>query len=282
MLRIAVVLLLPMTACFSPEVCDGDEAPQPSPSLARGDAGFLPYGHAHNDYEQARPLEDAIAAGLHSVEADVWFRDQQVVVSHDAFSTKGRLDELYLNPIGERMAANNGNVTADGLPFTLWIDLKEGSDELVGAIYALLDGRAGLSTYGQVTTAAAMTVVLTGDQGGKEKLSRFGDGIRPYTRDSNEFSLVEQEDAIDGSHPTRYALDYGRYLGWNGDGDVDAEQKRRLGCLITHAHRDGRQVRFYNVPEQPSVWQFLLDGGVDLIGADDLDALGGFLRGLTQ
>jgi hypothetical protein len=281
MKRCAMVMILFSGMACQPEVCDGDEAPQPSPSVARGDAGFLPYGHAHNDYEHDNPLEDAIAAGLHSVEADVWWREGQVVVSHDAFSSKGRFDDLYLNPLSERIAANNGNVTSDGLPFTLWVDLKDGSDELANALYGLLDGRAGLSLFGATTTTRNLTVVLTGDQAGKDKLSRFGNGQRPFTRDSNDFSLAETTTANDGSSPTMYALDYGRYLGWGGDGDVEEQQRRRLGCLITHAHRDAKQVRFYNVPERPAVWQFLLDGGVDFIGADDITALADYLRGLA-
>jgi hypothetical protein len=265
--------------CFAPEVCEGDEAPVPSPSVARGDAGFLPYAHAHNDYEHERPLEDAIAAGFHSVEVDVWYRDQQIVVSHDAFSSKGRLDELYLIPLQEKLTANGGFVTPDGLPFTLWIDMKEGSEELVNALSTSLLTLSNTTKYGASVTPGGLNIILTGDANGKQQMVRVGDGERPFTRDSNEFQREPEAAPNDGSGVTAYALDYGRYLSFAGDGEPDAEVTRRLGCLITHAHRDGKPVRFYNVPEVERVWQFLLDGGTDWIGADNLEALSTYLRG---
>jgi hypothetical protein len=36
-------------------------------------------------------------------------------------------------------------------------------------------------------------------------------------------------------------------------------------------------LRFWNTPDLPVVWRLLRESGVDLIGADDLDALRRFL-----
>jgi len=60
--------------------------------------------HAHNDYEHARPLLDALDRGFCSVEADVWLVDGQLLVAHDRGKAKpGRtLQALYLDPLRAR------------------------------------------------------------------------------------------------------------------------------------------------------------------------------------
>ena len=41
-------------------------------AVVRAAAPAGPVAHAHNDYEHARPLHDALARGFGSVEADIW------------------------------------------------------------------------------------------------------------------------------------------------------------------------------------------------------------------
>ena len=49
------------------------------------------YTHAHNDYQHDRPLHDALAARVHSVEADVWFSGGRFEVSHLGLLSKGTI-----------------------------------------------------------------------------------------------------------------------------------------------------------------------------------------------
>jgi hypothetical protein len=50
-----------------------------------------------------------------------------------------------------------------------------------------------------------------------------------------------------------------------------------VGLAAAKAHAEGRRLRFWNTPDLPVVWRILVGSGVDLIGADDLDALRRFL-----
>src|SRR5437868_14769766 len=72
----------------------------------------LPQAHAHNDYEHARPLFDALDHGFCSVEADIWLVDGQLLIGHDRKDLKpGRtLESLYLDPLRERTKTNGGRV----------------------------------------------------------------------------------------------------------------------------------------------------------------------------
>ena len=68
---------------------------------------LLPRAHAHNDYEHARPLAEALERGFGSVEADVWLVDGALLVAHDRKDVKPArtLAALYLEPLRERGAA---------------------------------------------------------------------------------------------------------------------------------------------------------------------------------
>jgi hypothetical protein len=57
--------------------------------------------HSHNDYWRTRPLIEAIAAGCPSVEADVWYKDDDLYVGHREFELRANrtLRSLYIDPL---------------------------------------------------------------------------------------------------------------------------------------------------------------------------------------
>ena len=61
----------------------------------------LTRAHSHNDYEQRRPLAEALSRGFWSVEADVWLHQGQLLVAHDFIDVlpEKTLQSLYLNPL---------------------------------------------------------------------------------------------------------------------------------------------------------------------------------------
>lgn len=77
----------------------------------------LPNAHAHNDYEHARPLLDALDHGFCSVEADIYLVDGALLVAHDRKDVKPErmLQSLYLDPLRERVKTNNGRVYPNGI-----------------------------------------------------------------------------------------------------------------------------------------------------------------------
>src|SRR3954467_2776018 len=68
-------------------------------------------GHAHNDYEHARPLHDALDAEVFcSVEADIWLvGTSSLLVAHDLSATdpSKTLQSLYLDPL-RGISSSNG------------------------------------------------------------------------------------------------------------------------------------------------------------------------------
>ena len=89
----------------------------------------LPKAHSHNDYERLQPLEDALANGFTSVEADVLYIYGRLYVGHNMPDSKRhslqQLSKQYLKPLYKRYKKNNGAIYSNyEAPFYLWIDIK--------------------------------------------------------------------------------------------------------------------------------------------------------------
>ncbi len=261
-------------ACGPPELCDGE--PTIAPTQPSTINGFFASAHAHNDYEHTTPLDDAIAAGFTSVEVDVWFRDDAIQVSHDAFSSKGTLEELYLSKL-DVLLEEDPSVHDDGAPFFLWLDLKDGSASLRTALVDALSTRTYFTTFGDggEVEPGGVTVVLTGDATSKAAMVDETPAPRPFARDSNDLALdTESDGTIIAS-----ALNFGAYVGsWNGEGDPPEAMARQCACVVERAHDVGRKVRLFGGPDTPASWTFQLDHGVDFVNADDLEGLRDVLR----
>jgi hypothetical protein len=104
--------------------------PPKSPSTRRE-------GHAHNDYEHARPLLDALEQGFFSVEADIHLVDGKLLVAHDRAGVRPErtLEALYLEPLARRVKENGGQVYPGGRGFVLLVDIKTEAE----STYAALD-----------------------------------------------------------------------------------------------------------------------------------------------
>ena len=118
----------------------------------------LEHAHAHNDYEHARPLAEALEHGFTSIEADIYLVDGQLLVAHDRdkVDRARTLESLYLDPLRAVIRQRGGSVYGTPYPVTLLIDIK--SDSL--ATYAALD--AVLRRYADILTIYADTLVIKG------------------------------------------------------------------------------------------------------------------------
>ena len=219
---------------------------------------------AHNDYAQRRPLLDALAHGFAAVEADVHLVGGELLVGHSRRDlVPGRtLATTYLDPLAE-MVARDGEIYAEE-PLVLLVDMK--SDTATAGWHALreqlapyaamlaqhrydgvLHGPVSVVMSGHVDLAAmeADPVRLAGADG---RLADLGSGLSPVV------TMVSDK----WSHVFR----------WRGWGRMPERQRVRLRRLVTEAHRQGRQIRFWGT--SPRMWSELVAADVDLVIADDL------------
>ncbi len=236
----------------------------------------LDHAHAHNDYEHARPLLGALERGFSSVEADVHLVDGQLLVAHsrDSVDATRTLESLYLAPLRAYVQAHGGRAYAGRQPFTLLIDVKSDSERSYVALDSLLRRYADLFTIfaGGDVVDGPVVAIVSGER-----------AIRTMQRAHVRFASVDGRIADLSANPRlpRAVMplisdSWDRITKWKGSGPTPPNVRPDVERVVAQAHQHGQRVRFWGTPDNDIVWRLLLDAKVDLIGADDLDALRAF------
>jgi hypothetical protein len=235
----------------------------------------LPRAHSHNDYEQKRPLLDALDHGFCSVEADIYLVEGELLVAHDRKDLKPErtLQALYLEPLRARVRAQGGRVYPNGPGITLLIDLKDDSSATYQVLRGVLAGYTNLLTRFTPTnsTPGAVTVILSGN---RPTDLVAAETVRWCALDGRFSELDSKPPA---SLVPLVSDSWKTHFDWFKDGKLAETDRRKLRELVTRAHREGRKIRFWGAQDQPYVWQELNAAGVDFINTDKLAELSAFL-----
>ncbi|HTD40061.1 MAG TPA: phosphatidylinositol-specific phospholipase C/glycerophosphodiester phosphodiesterase family protein, partial [Mucilaginibacter sp.] len=235
-------------------------------------------GFAHNDYCHKHPLYDALDNGFTNIEADIFLKNNKLIVAHvfPYFKSKRTLEALYLKPLSERIADYNGKVYANyNKPVILMIDIKTSAGNTYEALKPLLEKYSSMLTRledGKIVYGA-VTVVLSGhkpyDMIGNEqnRLAFIDEDLRKVSRDSTMSNMF-----------TMASCKYSKMLRWDGKGIFPVAERNRLCAFVALAHSMGEKVRLWASPERKVVWDELLKCGVDLINTDKLATLRKYLN----
>jgi len=240
-----------------------------SPGLDAFAGSFV--AHSHNDFEQKRPLEDALDAQFQSVEVDVVDRWDQVRVTHLGVFTIGTLKEMYLDPLQKRVN-EKGSVYGDKKPFYLWIELRAffAGAKVVPLLRQLLAQYpmfAQFDRQGKMTKRGAVIAIIGGYSRHKENYFK-GQSETPACMALNSGEWLES-----GHDPRALwiALKWTRYAGdWDGNGTPPLELKEKVKNLIARVHQQGKKVRFWKNPETAEFWQLMIEVRADQAGTDSL------------
>ncbi len=238
----------------------------------------LPRAHSHNDYWRKRPLDDALACGFCSVEADIFVVDGKLLVGHDTHELRPErtLESLYLEPLRARARQVRGKIYPDAPYFYLLIDIKSEAQSTYAALRRTLERYDDLFTRyeGERTTPQAVTAILSGNRVPLEQLRR--ERVRFVGYDGRLSDL--EGDA--SPHLLPWVSDnWMRLFRWNGRGAFPESEREQLERIVQGAHAKGYRLRFWATADMPSVWEVLWDAGVDLIGTDMPFGLRDFMWG---
>lgn len=237
----------------------------------------LVQAHAHNDYEHPRPLLDALDHGFCSIEADIYLVGGRLLVAHDLKDTapERTLEALYLDPLQRRVSGNDGRVYRAGPSITLMIDVKSEGAATYAVLHETLRRYAGMLTafHGTEPRPGAVTVIVSGNRVPE---------IMAAQRD--RLAAVDGRRADLEANPPALLVplvseNWNAIFSWKWEGPMPEAERQALAQWVVRAHQQGRKVRFWNTPDRPDAWKILRAAGVDIIGTDDLAALGHFLRG---
>jgi hypothetical protein len=232
--------------------------------------------HSHNDYEQARPLYDALDNHFGSVEADIWYIAGDLLVSHLGFDFKGSLKNLYLDPLQKEVNDHAGSVYGEGSPIYLWIDIKDPSAELRAELHEELSHYPMITQFSNSgIKLGAVTVILTGDESSKAAYVAEHD-LRYATRDSNDLS--SSDSVSNDNRWTWYALSWRDHFDPYGLGMVSpAQVADQLKSMVFQVHKKNRKLRIYDSPDTFEYWKVAQEAGVDMISSDHLNELNQYL-----
>ena len=204
--------------------------------------------HAHNDYDQRRPLYDALDRGFTSVEADVWLVDGHFLVGHDRGDLRaGRtLERLYLGPLEALARRYGGRVQPGwGLPLRLLIDVKSKAGPSYSALTNLLrrHRRILTSSTDRRTTprASPRSSAATGTGARCVSASRRFAGF--------EGRLGDLRSRVPRAFMPAVAADWQDSFSWDGVGHMPVLEELRLRSLVAEAHARGRTLRFWGTPD---------------------------------
>jgi len=225
-------------------------------------------GHSHNDYEHENPLEDALKNGFISVEADVHLVDDELYVSHDLpkeLDTALTLEKLYLDPLKKHILKNNGLVYPNYAgSFYLMIDFKSSATPSYKKLKAVLSNYLSILSvvHDKIEEKAAVKIFISGNRPINEVLN---DDPKLARLDGRPDDLNKD---IPKSIMPVISDNYNNFLSWNGYGEIDEHEKKKLLALIQKTHAQNKKLRLWASPDNMNVWKFLRDNGVDLINTD--------------
>jgi hypothetical protein len=288
------VLLLTIAALVAPSTA-AEPAPSPRPQHRHTDASSsrpadvsrvepLAQAHAHNDYEHARPLFDALDHGFTSVEADVWLVNGRLLVAHELAQVDPdrTLRSLYLRPLRRRIATHGGSVYRRWPgEFQLLVDIKSEAESTYAAIDRALRRHAGMMTtytHGRRVRQGAVTAVISGNRPLETMRTQR------VRRAGYDGRLSDLDSGLSRRVMPLVSDNWTTHFGWTGHGEMPPQERTKLHRIVDRAHAQGYRVRFWATPDEPgperrAVWRELLDADVDHLNTDDLAALRTFLRG---
>jgi alkaline phosphatase len=224
---------------------------------------------SHNDYLQEKPFETAYNLSVGFVEADVFLRDDNLMVAHTAIEIgkERTLDKLYLDPIRNKIQNNSGTIYPDATrKLTLMIDLKT---EGIPTLNAIVEH---LKNYPEIISCKRLTIAISGNVPDTSQWKTFPTYISFDGRPNKIYSPkhLQRVSFISNSFST--------YSTWNGKGKIPNADLKKITEVVASVHAQGKKIRFWGAPDVPNCWEVFLQLGIEILGTDKINELYTYLK----
>ncbi len=227
----------------------------------------LTRAHSHNDYMQARPLDEALENGFNSIEVDVFPVNGELLVAHNAKDIKPEktIQSMYLDKLSSRVKANNGAIYP-GSKTTFWVlvDVKTKGEEAYMNFKTILNRYPELKPSGR---NSKVRFVISGDRAIATIAADKGKwaGIDGRFDDLGKGYSFEQMPWISG--------DWTELFPYRGEVEFPVAHREKLNSMVKAIHSENRLGRFWGAPDSESIWSLHWKAGVDLINTDHISKL---------
>jgi alkaline phosphatase len=224
--------------------------------------------HAHNDYEHPIPFLTAYYRNFGSIEADVYERNGQLLVSHEEkdIVPERSLEALYLQPLKKIIRKNGGTAYKNSRDtLQLLIDFKTVGIPTIKALVAILD------KYPEISKNPTVMVVISGDQPAPSLWSQYPAYIHFDGKRSLRYTPVQ------ALRIPLYSEDIKAFTTWNGKGIIVKAEKDHIQHWIDSVHTAGKKIRIWGAADNVNTWKTQMNMGADYIGTDKVEILSDFL-----
>ena len=234
--------------------------------------------HSHNDYRQSLPFYQAYAQRLSSIEADIYTTEKEgeLLVAHDReeLETAPTLDESYIEPIVSLYKLNNGRAwRGSDKYFVLLIDLKTPVNPTLDRLIKKLQKYP--EVFDPAVNPYAVRVVISGNRPNEDTFNDFPSTIS-FDGSQTDYTPRQLERIF------MISLNFRNYSRWNGEGNINEDELKKVKEAIAAAHALGKPIRFWGSPDTPNAWQIFHQLGIDYINTDQPEACAAFFRKLEK
>ncbi len=234
---------------------------------------YLPNAHSHNDYTRNNPFNQAYGLGFGSIEADLFLKDDDLYVAHDAHEiTKERtFKKLYLEPILEAYKnSKTGYLFPNNGQLQLLIDPKTEGAPILEKLTEMLKPYRDL--FDSKNNPKAVKLVISGN---RPKPVDFPKYDEIFTFDGN---LSETYSPKDLERIGLISASFGSISKWNGLGRLTDKDLKTVKAKVDSVHKLGKKIRFWAAPDSKTTWYEWQKLGIDFINTDKPFELSEFLR----
>jgi len=211
--------------------------------------------HSHNDYKQNIPFWKAFGAEVQSIEVDVFYTAEGLMVAHELVEIQKHktLERLYLDPLNEVLLLE----LLAHKPLQLMIDVKTEPYKTLDAIVTTL------KKYPSITGSTNISIVISGNRPTSKEYVNYPDYIF-----FDYQSVVPITDPKILDKIAMVSMSFKNYSDWNGKGSLIADDYEKVSDVIIKAHELNKPFRFWATPDSKSAWKTFVNMGVDYINTD--------------
>ncbi|WP_242157802.1 alkaline phosphatase [Aestuariivivens sediminis] len=225
--------------------------------------------HSHNDYHQTVPFWNAYSNGLHSIEVDIYLKNDTLYATHGVSEIiPGRtIETLYLQPLKRALTLQLG----EHKHLQLLIDIKSEAYATLNKLIAILD------TYPTLINNPKVSFVISGNEPKLKDFTSYPDYIQFDYQSLNDINDKAIWDKI-----ALISLSFKTFSAWNGYGRLTAPDYIKVKTAIDKAHSYNKPFRYWATPDSKTAWKALSDLGVDFINTDNPYGASAYLNTLSQ
>lgn len=227
-----------------------------------GQSVFIDKALSANDHKRKIPLYDAINLGFNGVSVELKLKK-----NGELYCGNKTLKELYLEPL--KLKSENGIKN---------IHLKH-TDEFILFLKIVSDSNSTFEALlKEIEPYKDILYSFEGTRRNKKPVRIVIGGNVPFSKifSSDKRFLFAEESALkldfskDETYTFLAGLSFKNTYKWKGEKNMPNMEYMSLITYVKSAHKAGRLVRLYDIPELPNAFDILYGSGVDFIEIEDI------------